>query len=71
MAAQKKHYKKYVIKEKEEILEETAANFKHGTETEVHVITTVVGLILPALLPPCILLKLAHILLILKTGNVC
>ena len=53
MAAQKKHYKKYVLKEKEEISEETAANFKHGTETEVHAIATVVGLILPALLPPC------------------
>ena len=43
LAAQKKHYQKYVLKEKEEISEETAANFKHGTETEVHVIATVVG----------------------------
>ena len=53
MAAQKNHYRKFILKEQQEITEETTANFKHGIETEVHAIATVVGLLLPALLPPC------------------
>ena len=53
MAAQKNQYRKFILKVQQEITEETAANFKHGIETEVHAIATVVGLLLPALLPPC------------------
>ena len=71
LAAQKNHDRKFILKE-QEITEETAANFKHGIETEVHAIATVVGLLLPALSPPCCtFLKLVHILLILKKGNTC
>ena len=53
LAAQKNHCRKFILKEQQEVTEETAANFKHGIETEVHAIATVVGLLLPALLPPC------------------
>ena len=72
LAAQKNHYRKFILKEQKEITEETAANLKHGIETEVHAIATVVGLLLPALLSPCCtFIEVGQCFLILKKGNTC
>ena len=49
---QKSYHRKFILKEQQQITEETAANFKDGIETEVNAIATVVSLLLPALLPP-------------------
>ena len=53
LAAQKNHYDHYVLKKPKEITPETQANFDHGNKNEINAVASIVGVIMPAIFPPC------------------
>ena len=53
LAAQKTHYDHYVLKKPKEITPETQAYFDHRNKNEINAVASIVGVIMPAIFPPC------------------